>query len=242
MAQQPYMPANDDLAAQVLAGFDDNVAGLATKYSITTAEMLRVKQGRLAFRWLLDDIELGKQWAQSLVAAKDSMRRGPAGIAQNMPEGPMRPTVPQITPGGGSGSPYDIQWEPDFFSFFASLVGRIKANAVYLKSDGDLLHIEGAEILPPQQTIVPDLKLVRGPQGCPTLEVPRGVFDGYDFTYKLGSGAEQSGGFVNMRRYVHAIPMPPAGTAVVYMAQVQYRYKGQPFGQVSGWRTISIGA
>ncbi len=239
MAQQTYMPQNDTEIAQMLAGFDDNIAGLATKYSVTSAEMLRAKQGRLAFRWLLDDIELGRQWSQSLVEAKVTMLRGPAADAQSMPAGPMRPPVPQIQ---GSGSPYDIMWEPDFFDFFSVLVARIKATPGYLKTDGELLRIEGAEIPAPQQSVVPELKLSRGTQGCPVIEVPRGLFDGYNFTYKIGTGAEQSGGFVNTRRYVHAIAMPPAGTAIVYCAQVQYRYKGQPFGQMSGWKTIAIGA
>ena len=239
MAQQSYMPKEDDLAAAVLAGFDDNIASLATKYKVTTDEMLRVKQGRLAFRWLLDDIELGRQWGQSIVEAKDLMRSSTPGAAGSMPAGPMRPTVPQITP--PAGSPYDIEWEPGFFGFFSALVARIKATVGYLKSDGDLLHIEGPEIPAPQQSVVPELKITRGPQGCPVLEVPRGCFDGYNFTYKIGAGPEQNGGFVNTRRYVHAIAMPLAGEALVYAAQVQYRYKEQPFGQMSGWRTVALG-
>jgi hypothetical protein len=237
MAQKPYMPEDDEGIYQMLLAFDTNIGPLIGKYGLLSADALRVKQARLCWRWFLDCLEAGRQWTESVTAKKKMMRSGPPGAAMNMPPGPVLPAVPTIDLGTG---PQPIKFEPDFFIYFGSLVAKIKTSVNYEKADGDLLGIEGAEIPPPSVDTVPELKVTPGPGGKPQLEVPKGVFDGYDFQFKIGEGAVQSGTFSTKRKFVHDITLPPAGTAVVYSYCARYRYKGQAFGQHSPWVSISV--
>ena len=237
MAQQSYMPKTDDGIALMLASFDDNISSFLAKYNLLSADALRVKQARMAWRWMLDCLEFGRQWAESVTSKKKQMRDGPGGTAQAMPTGPILPAVPKIDLGTGL---QDIKWEPDFFVYFASLVARIKGAVNYDKADGDLLGIEGAQIPPPDPATVPLLKVTIGTGGVPQLEVSKGVFDGFDFCFKIGDGPVQNGPFVSTRRYLHPITLPGPGQAALYSYQAQYRYKGQPFGQKSMWVPHSV--
>ena len=237
MPQQAYMPKTDPGIALMLAAFDDHINAFLGKYGLTSSDALRVRQARLGWRWFLDCLEFGRQWTESVTQKKDQMQRGPGGAAQAIPVGPVLPVVPKMDFGTGL---QDIKWEPDFFLYFGSLVARIKGHADYLKADGDLLGIEGAEIPPPNLGIIAPLKVGPGPSGLPQLEVPKGVFEGFDFWFKIGEGAAQYGGFASTRRYVHAITLPGPGVAVLYSYQAQYRYKGQPFGQKSMWVPHSV--
>lgn len=231
------MPKTDNGIALMLMSFDDNIGPLQTKYSLTSADLLRVKQARMAWRWFLDCLEIARQWSESTTAKKNQMRNGPPGGAQAMPGGPICPDVPLIDLGLG---PVPIKWEPDFFFFFGKLVTRIKGTVGYEKADGDLLGIEGAEIPPPDPMSAPDLKMSVGPGGLPQLEVPKKQFDGFDFQFKVNDGAVQQGPFVSTRRYVHVITLPPSGQAAMYSYRAQYRYKGVAFGQWSAWVDISV--
>jgi len=105
--------------------------------------------------------------------------------------------------------------------------------STYLKADGELLGIEGAQIAPPDPGIVPDMKVTLATGGFPQLEVPKGQFDGFDFWMAIGSAPEQLGGFSTMRRYIQQVTLPPAGQAVIYTYRAQYRYRGASFGQKS---------
>lgn len=237
MPLQAYMPKTDEGIYNMLASFDENGPALAGKYSLLSADLLRVKQARLAWRWFLDCLEAARQWSESATGKKTQMQHGPPGGAQAMPAGPVCPPVPLINLGLGD---VPIKWEPNFFAFFGSLVGRIKSTPGYDKADGDLLGIVGAEIPPPDPMIAPNLKVRTGAGGLPELVVTKGVFDGFDFQFKVGDGAAQNGTFVNTRTYLHNVTLPGPGQAVLYSYCAQYRYKGQPFGQHSAWVTHSI--
>ena len=221
----------------MLASFDDNVDALAVKYSLLSAEVLRTRQARMCWRYMLDEVTLAKEWSQSVVEKKDMLRDGPVGPAQAMPTGPMIPAVPTIDLGLG---PVPIKWEPGFFVFFSNLVERIKANPVYDKADGVLLAIEGAEIPAPDPSVVPPLEVTTGTGGFPQLEAPKGQFDGFDFWFAIDGGAEQPGTFSTKRRYIHQLPLPPAGQSVLVTYRAQYRFKGAPFGQKSLPVSISV--
>ena len=92
----------------------------------------------------------------------------------------------------------------------------------------------------PSANIIPALKVSTGPGGLPQLELSKGVFDGFDFQYKVGDGPVQQGTFVSFRRNVHTIPLPGPNQAARYTYCAQYCYKGQPFGQKSPWVPHSV--
>lgn len=237
MPQQSYMPKTDEGIATMLMSFDDNIAALNSKYGLLSADLLRVHQARLAWRWFLDCLEAARQWSESTTGKKQQLQHGPTGPAQAMPAGPVCPPVPTINLGAGV---VPIKWEPEFFTYFGSLVARIKSTVGYEKADGDLLGIEGAAILPPEPSVVPVLKVTTGTGGLPELDVVKGQFDGYDFQFKVGDGPVQQGTFVSKRHYLHNITLPGPGVAVLYSYCAQYRYKGEPFGQHSAWVTHSV--
>jgi hypothetical protein len=237
MAQRPYMPPEDEGIAVMLTAFDENIPPLQIKYGLTSGDVLRIHQARLAWRWFLDCLDVARQWSESATSKKNEMRHGPFAGAQAMPAGPICPPVPLIDLGLG---PVPIKWEPDFFDYFGKIVARIKNTVGYEKADGDLLGIEGAEIPPPEPSVSPNLKVTIGTGGVPELDAVRGVFDGYDFQFKIGDGAVQQGPFVNKRHFLHVITLPPPGQAVVVSYCAQFRYKGVPFGQHSAWVVISV--
>lgn len=237
MPQYPYFPKTDDGIRAMLVSFDDNIAGLAPKYSILSATMLRIHQARLCWGWFLDCVEEGKQWSESVTGKKEQMLKGPGGAAQAMPGGPILPAVPTIDLGTGL---QPIKWEPDFFVFFQSVVNGIKVHIDYLKSDGDILGIEGAEMPPPDPLGVVPLKVTIGTGGLPQLEVPKVPFDGFDFEFTVNGGAVQQGTFVSTRRFLHQITLPAAGVSALYTYRARRRYKGQAFGQWSAWVPVAV--
>lgn len=231
MTHQSYMAGGDDDADAVLDAFDLNIPPLASHYGITSMEVFRVTEGHRAWHWLLECLGLIRNASESFTAIKDQMRSGPAGAMQTMPVLPGLPAVPLIMDNGVN---RPVKWDPDFFAFFGSLVARIKNHVDYLDADGQLLKIVGAIIpTPDAQTTAPDLKVYEGTGGLPTIEARKGLFNGFDFWFTIGSGAEQYGGFSSSRSYEHNLPKPAAGTAQVITYTAQYRYKGKPFGQRS---------
>ena len=238
MPQKPYKPGTDEGIAVMLSSFDTNIAQFASKYHITTDEMLSVHKARLAWRWFLDCLEIGRQWAISITEKKDQMNFGPAGAIQGMPTGPILPTVPTIPVPGGGNTP--VTWQPDFFDLFGSIVARIKDATDYIKGEGTTLGIEGAQIPPPDGNIIPNLKVEPGTGGNPQIDCPKLQFDGIDVHYTVNDGPAQYLGFINLRRWVHQVPAPAPNTSALYKYQAQYRYKGQPFGQKSGWKQVAV--
>lgn len=237
MPQKSYMPPTEDGIAIMLGKFDDNIVPLQGKYGLLSADLLRVHQARLAWNWFLACSTAGQQWTESVIGKKKQWHQSPLFASQPMPVGPVLPAVPQIDLGAGL---VNIVWEPNFFVYFSSLVARIKGTQSYDKPDGDLLGIEGPAILPPEPTVSPNLKVGIGTGGMPELIVTKGVFDGYDFQFKVGDGPVQKGSFVSKRRFLHQITLPGPGQAVLYSYCAQYRYKSEPFGQNCAWVTISV--
>ena len=235
MPRKPYKPKDDEGIALMLSTFDDNIAQFASKYHITGPELLRIHIARLAWRWFLDCLETGRQWAKGITEKKDQMNHGPVGLNQAMPAGPILPTIPTI-PGGGA-----ISWEPDFFDFFGSIAARIKEATDYIIGEGTQLGIEGAEIPPPDPSIIAPLIVDIGTGGNPQIDCAKGPFDGIDVHYTENDGPVTYLGFVNLRRWVHEVPTPAPNTSALYKYQAQYRYKGKPFGQKSAWKQVSVG-
>jgi hypothetical protein len=88
-------------------------------------------------------------------------------------------------------------------------------------------------IPPPDPGIVP---LVTGDlfhSGQPGLTCKKGLFDGYTVWLTRPTQARRQVGFSTQRHFEVEEPLPAAGTAEIWSFEVQYRYKGQPFGQIS---------
>ena len=150
-----------------------------------------------------------------------------------IPGGPALPANPTYVPLPTGPSPVAALLDPGFFVFFLALVARIKSSLNYDPADGVLLGIEGAEIAPPAMTIVPVVLSDLFHSGHPGLTCKKGVFDGYSVWLTRPGQAKKLIGFSTSRHYEVGEPLPAAGTAEIWIFEVQYRYKGAAFGQVS---------
>ena len=233
------MPKTDAGIAAMLVKFDTNATAngnvLATKYGITTGELNRVRQARYVWQWFLDSLAVGREWAQSFTKKRDGMLTSALGTAVPVPGGPTLPANPayvSLTP-PGSMPPVPALLEPGFFEFFSGLVGRVKDTQTYEVADGDLLGIEGAVILPPDQSIVPVVTGELFHSGQPELTCRKGCFQGYTVWLSRPGVPRREIGFSTGRRFAVGEPLPAPGLAEVWTFEVQYRYKDAPFGQIS---------
>ena len=123
--------------------------------------------------------------------------------------------------------------ESGFFGFFGGLVARIKSVQNYDPADGTLMGIEGAVIPPPDPAIVPTVTGDLFHSGHPQLTCKKGVFDGYTVWLTRPAQAKKLIGSSFGRNFEVTEPLPAAGVAEIWTFEVQYIYKGAPFGQIS---------
>ena len=236
MPKAYYLPSTDAGIAAMLAAFDNaanaNSGALATKYVLTNAELSRVRQARAVWQWFLDSLAVGRDWAQGFTGKRDLMFIGLPTGAVATPGGPTLPVIPSYVP-VPPGATITALLEPAFFTFFGSLVTRIKSNQFYDPADGQLLGIEGADIPPPDPATVPVVTGDLFHSGHPGLTCKKGVFDGYTVWLTRPTQAKKQIGFSTARHFEVTETLPAAGVAEVWTFEVQYRYKGAAFGQIS---------
>jgi len=236
MSKAPYLPSTDAGIAAMLAAFDNganaNSGALAAKYVLTNAELSRVRQARSVWQWFLDSLAVGRDWAQGFTGKRDLMFTGTPTGAVPVPLGPTMPVIPSYVPVPPAAT-ISALLEPDFFTFFGSLVTRIKSNQFYDPADGQLLGIEGATIPPPDPATVPVVTGDLFHSGHPRLTCKKGVFDGFTVWLTRPAQAKRMIGFSTTRHFEVTEPLPTQGTAEIWAFEVQYRYKGAAFGQIS---------
>ncbi len=241
MARKYYMPQTAEGIDNMLIAFDTNINAnskfLADKYDVSADDCTRVTQARLVWGWFMQALAAARGWAQSLTQTRDMMQTAPQNGTQPLPGGPSMPPVPQM-PGTDPGP---AQLEPGFFAFFTSLVAQIKNNEEYEVADGQLLGIEGTEILPPNPaTTTPVLTGEIFTSGKPEISCPKGVFQGFEVFLTRPGQARKSIGFSTARRFQVDEPLPAAGMAEVWIFEAQYRYQNAPFGLVSQPLSLTV--
>ena len=244
MPKTYFLPRSETGVATTLVTFDNGInassGALATKYIVTIAELNRVRAGRYVWQWFLDAAGIGSEWAQGFTGKRDLMLTGAQTGTVAIPGGPTLPANPTYLqlPTGPS-NPAALL-DPGFFTFFLALVARIKSSLNYDPADGVLLGIEGAAIAPPVATIVPVVTGDLFHSGHPGLTCKKGVFDGYTVWLTRPGQARREIGFSSHRHYEVGEPLPAAGTAEIWSFEVQYRYKGAAFGQISQPRELTV--
>lgn len=229
MKRQPYLPNNDPGVLALLVALDTSLPGaLAAKYDVDAAQLLRLRHGRHAFGWFLDAMPIARQWSLSLTDAHDSMMDSEPAAPAALPGLPVLPPVPTF-----NDPPVTALLEPGFFDFVGRLVQQIKNHDKFNEPDGILLKIVGAEMPDPDPQIEPEVKWKLGPGGRPVISVKKTPFQGYQVSAAKGADPLVNAGFSTTRDYELDLPMPAPGQAEVWRVQVQYRYKGEPFGQKS---------
>ena len=235
------MPQTAEGIDTMLMAFNTNInangGALATKYGVDAADLTRVTQAQLVWGWFMQALAAGRGWAQSLTQTRDMMQTAPQNGSQPLPGGPMMPPVPMM-PGVDPGP---AQLEPGFFAFFTALVARIKNSEDYDTADGQLLGIEGSEVLPPNPaTTVPHLTGEIFTSGKPEISAKKGVFQGYEVFLTRPTQPRKSIGFSTGRRFIVDEPLPAAGMAEVWTFDAQYRYQNAAFGLVSQPLSLTV--
>lgn len=240
MKRQPYLPANETGTLEVLIALDTNLPALAAKYDVDDASLLRLRHGRHAYGWFVAAKPIAQQWSKSLTEEHESMHSGTPAPSHAMPPLPALPPVPTFTHNAAT---VTAQMEPGFFDFLGRFVQSLKSSAVYEEADGLLLKIVGAESLPPNPEIIPDIKWKIAPSGRPIIVVKKMPFQGYTVWVQIGTAPIVEAGFATTRQYElnHPnLPQPSPSQMTTWKVQVQYRYKNAPFGQKSQWIEIPV--
>ncbi len=222
----------------MLTAFAMNIPGaLATKYSVTPAEITSVTQAQMVWTWFDDALAVGRSWSTSLTAQRDALSTGTPGTFDPMPTPPTLPAVALLPP-TPPGTP--VQIEHAFFTTFAALVSRIKRNPHYDVADGKLLGIEGTPVPPPSPSVVPVPSVVLVTAGHPEVSCTKGVFQGFNVYLTRPAQAQKFLGLSLGRHYLVNEPLPAPGTAEIWSFVAQYQYQNAPFGQMSQPVSITV--
>lgn len=230
MAREYWMPSTDAAVAAMLGQFTTNAAAdsgaLATKYSLSDAELARIAQAAAVTAWFLTNTETLRGRAQQFTQLRGQMDTGSGAAFAiptiiQLPEPPSHLSAGVLTPS---------LLDPGFFPWFIGRVGELKKSSVYVVSDGEALGIEGTQVAPPSSSTKPLLTGDVSGSGEPILTCKKGVFQGFEVFLTRPGQAKKSVGFSTGRHFTVAEPLPAAGTAEVWTFEVQYRYQGDPFG------------
>lgn len=239
MAKTYFLPSTDTGVASTLLTFDTavtaNTAALATKWGMTNADINRIRAAHASFQWFLDSPDVVRDWLQGFNDKRGQMFTGPATGLVALPAGPVLPALPTYVTytGGGAVPPVTAQFDPGFFIWFLDMVQTIKKRANYDPADGQLAGIEGSEKPAPDPSIVPVVTGDLFHSGHPELTCKKGPFQGYSVWLTRPGQPRKELPFSTARRYTVNEPLPAAGTAEIWVFEVQYRYQNAPFGQVS---------
>jgi hypothetical protein len=235
------MPKTPEGINNLLTAFNTNInansGALATKYNVTAAELLRIAQATLVWTWFMAGITNGRKWTQFFTAQRDMMETAEPGAAQPLPGLPTLPPLPMLptTP------PTPALLEPGFFAFFTGLVARIKNAENYDVSDGELLGIEGAEMpVPHEPSTWPQPSVDLTTSGQPEVTCKKGVFQGFTVFLTRPGQPRKMIGFASSRHFLVTETLPAAGTAEIWIFDVQYRYEDEPFGQTSQPISVTV--
>ena len=194
MAKQRYLPQGDPGKNSWLTNFANKLAGYASKYNLTAAEVADMIASQLVFAYWFNYQTQFKEYMLKLTAYKNELRDGvPAGGSPSV-----EPTPPVI-------GPVPAAVAPGIFGRATSIGNRIKENTGYTVADGNDLGLEGAEVIV-DTNIKPVIKTVLAAGGHPELQWKKGAgTDGIHFFVKRGTGVTPTPGS----------PTPPGGGAAL---------------------------
>ena len=237
MIHQSYSRSNNQGINDMLTAFSTNIVGaLATKYGVTPEQITRVSQAQKVWDWFEHALVIARGWSSSLTATRQVLSSGAPGETDPMPALPVLPPVPTL-PGT---PPTPVVLEHDFFNFFSGLVSGIKKSQHYDPADGKLLGIEGTPVPKPDPSVTPSASVGLSTGGHPTVVCPKGQFQGFDVYATLPGGTRQFLATSLGRKYDVGLPLPAAGTAQIWVFEVQYRYQNQPFGLMSQPVSVTV--
>jgi len=138
MAKKPFFPA--DLEGQIvwLMNFEENLPTYAAKYGITPAQLTAVSNDREWMLYWFEQQVQNQAYSQGLTAFRNEVAFGiPAGGTPSVV-----PTPPAV------GTP-PTAVAPGVFPRNLAIANAIKVHIDYTIADGEILKLEGAEIVPP---------------------------------------------------------------------------------------------
>ena len=236
--KKPFLPRPIADQHQWLNHFADRLPGAyATKYGITTAELLRVEHFRVWNNWtftVLDDI---RQKAQAYTAFRDDLATGKS-VASGPLSLPLDLALPPM-PADGT-PPVTITPEANGFGFVSTLAARIKNHADYAIADGDDLGLEGAaQPADDPATTQPALNVKRGSGGSVELTWPKHGFSATKLEVDRGTGQFVSLTTSTGSHFTDPVTLAP-GVAAIWKYRAIYLKGDHVFGQWSDVVSIAV--
>jgi hypothetical protein len=224
MPKKFYMP-NDDagkvsLLNQATDVLQDSSNGLAAKYNVTAAQLTALDHGRQWVNAWTPRLGALRDYLQSATAFKNALFNGSGALAAPVLAAF---TAPAVDPVAG------------VFTLLAEIAQQIKNSPAYVVQDGELIGIEGAEIvLPPADSVSPDLSKTRPASGGFTEVVwKKGRFTAIKIMVDRHDGKGEVFLAVDTQpNYIDTVK-PAAGATAVYAYRGIYLLGDEEFGQWS---------
>ena len=238
MAKQTWLPRTQPDRRTVLNHLADQLPGTyATKYGITSGELLTLEDFRLWFNWTFTALDTTRVKSQGLTGFRDDLCNG-----KSIPSGPLSPpqdlTLP-AQPTRGT-PPVAIVPVADGWKFTSSLVNRIKSHAAYTAADGESLKIVGAEQPGPDpETTKPVIKVVIINGGQKEVQWKKLGFTALKLEVDRGNGQFIYLATDTEPHYIDTVMLAP-GTTALWKYRAIYLEGDQVFGQWSDVVSLAV--
>jgi hypothetical protein len=225
MAKEGYLPRGDKERALWLSNFATKFVLHGPVLGFSEAEITAVQNDAAMFRYLLDEVVAHNTAKEALIAYKNIMRDGRAGITTAIRPAP----EPKVEEPG--------QVPPGIFPRIAKLVQRIKHSTCYTEPIGKDMGIIAAASFIDQVNLKPVLRLVRKADAV-QVQWKKGKTHGLRIEVDRGNGVWQ---FLAVDTIPHHTDKEPIPGPATWRYRAIYIIKDTPTGQWSNVTSITVG-
>jgi len=225
-----YLPKTDMGILLWLLNFVAKVAGYATKYNLSAAEVTDMGASADFYSYWFEAMNQYKEFKTKVVAFKDELRDGveAGGTPSLVPAPPTLGTMPPAV-------------APGIIDRATSIGNRIKNHHDYTVADGLDLGLEGAEITPPDLVNAKPVLTSELIAGQPNVRWKKLVFDAVEIHVSRGSGQPfEFHAFNTSNNITDGAALPPAGQSAVWKYKMIYIFKNQRVGQWSDELAVTV--
>lgn len=208
-----FIKPNDQHFAQQIYQFGQQLPNYLTILGITATEQAQAQADAAYMKWIIDCLEITRQFSESWTNFKDNARNGVEGLPLNPPVAPEFPEMPPVA------VPSGIEER------FSKLAARCKSSRNYTKAIGESLGIEIPQSDFNPNEGKPEVKIRLNGDGKPEILWKKGKFDGVAIERR-----EENGNFTRLDtdlrpNYTDNSAIAPAGQAKKYYYRLRYLYK-----------------
>jgi hypothetical protein len=229
MAKQGYLPKTDSGKVTWLKSFSANLSQVSTALDIPQADIQSAMADAALFEWAYNQVEDYKNYQKQRTQFKTILRDGPE--SEPITAAPLTPptsTAPPLVQAG-------------IFARIGRFVQRIKNHKNYNQSIGELLGIEGSEIVFDAAEMKPVIK-VELQAGKPNILWTKGNATALD----IYVDRNDEKGFVFLATdtepdYLDTYQLPTTIQSAIWKYKTIYKIGDEQVGQWSDMATVAVG-